>query len=112
MGNVKKRELAIEEPIVAEYRKLFPQCQNCVRRKATDIREIFSAGRRHVARTHRSCILHLCRACHEIIQDWQKPAQLALKFNVDKQGFDILEYNRLAPKPVTMAEIEALMLPF
>lgn len=113
MGNVKKRELAIEAPIVAEYRKLFPKCQYCGQRKASELHEIFSQGRRHVARIHRSCVLHLCHGCHELLQHAPKPLQLAVKFTSDRKGFDLLEYCRLSPgEPVSMSEIERHLPPF
>lgn len=113
MGSVKKRELAIEAPLVAEYKKLFPRCQHCGTRKASELHEIFSQGRRHVARIHRSCVLHLCRGCHEFLQHAPKPLQLAVKFTSDRKGFDLLQYNELSPgEPVSMAEIEKHLPPF
>lgn len=105
-----KRKPQRDTPMLAEYRRLFPQCQYCGWRKARDIHEILAGGLRRVARLHRSCVLHLCRLCHEALQGSPRVRQLAVKFEADALGFDLLEVNRLsgrAATDVTMAEIDA-----
>lgn len=101
------------KPMHDDYKKLFPKCQYCNRRKGRDIHEIFSQGRREVARQHRSCILHLCGTCHPILQHAPKAMQLAVKAKADKFGFDLAEYNRLSPgEPVSLAEVDEYLTPF
>lgn len=103
-----KRKPQRDTPMLAEYRRLFPQCQYCGWRKATDIHELFSAGRRRVARAHRSCVLHLCRVCHEALQGARAALQCAVKREADPLGYDQIEYDRLTPgERPTQAEIDA-----
>lgn len=107
MSSKTRKIVRYETQLLDVYRKLHWRCENCGRKQATDIHELFSAGRRHVARQHRSCILHLCRTCHEKLQHAPKALQLAIKLVSDPQGFDLLEFNRLYPgMPVSMKDID------
>lgn len=104
----KRQEIAEEEANVADYRKRYPRCQLCRKRKGEGIHEMFGQGRRHVARMHRSCILHLCNLCHDDVQHWSKPRQLLLKMQADSSGFDLAQFNELSPgHPISMKDIDS-----
>lgn len=90
----RQREDRKLEPTLKQYRKDFPMCQaiGCIR-KGTDIHEMAGAAVRMESRSKRSCILHLCRNCHGLVQYYPKAEQLAMKMIADPQGYDLDEYN-------------------
>ena len=92
------------------YRGLHPLCERCGRRPSNDIHEILGGPLRMVARRHRSCILALCRPCHEAVQYWAKARQLALKMWSDPLGYDLLEVNAIRKtQQITQAEVDAYL---
>jgi hypothetical protein len=104
----KKRLDNAQRPMLDDFRRLFPHCQRCGRTPATDIHEILAGSFRERARGERACILHLCRACHECVQTWERARQLALKAWADPKGFDLFVVNEIlgCPTAVTMAEVD------
>lgn len=83
-------------PDLRQYRQRFPKCQGrgC-KSKGRDIHEIAGGPLRMLARKKRSCILHLCRDCHRLMQHRPKVEQLAVKLLADPEGYDLDEYNAL-----------------
>ncbi len=77
-----------------EYREKFPRCQGRLCNElATDIHEIAGGPLRQKSRASRACILHLCRCCHDEMQNWPKWHQLAVKLYSDPKGYDLAAYN-------------------
>lgn len=96
-----------------EYREMFPVCQNIdCHKRATDIHEIARGSHRRAARKLRSCILHLCRDCHDLMSDYRWTPllrQLKVKKVTDPEGYNLLEFNAVrgrAPGAITEEEVD------
>jgi hypothetical protein len=69
-----------------------------------------AGSHRRRARGLRSCILHLCRPCHEKLQSAPLVLQLAVKCETDAVGFDlfeVLDVMGLARTAITMSAVDA-----
>jgi len=97
----------------SSYAKLFPICQSpWCRRLATDIHEIARGSHRQAALGERCCLLHLCRACHDEMDDysvWPIARQLAMKLLGDPEGYDRVRVNLIrgrAAEAITQDEVD------
>lgn len=96
-----------------EYRRLYPWCQRSdCDRLATDVHEIARGPARNKAIEVRACLLHLCRAHHDDMDDysqWPIARQLALKKYSDPEGYDRVAVNLIrgrAPEAITEEEVD------
>ena len=100
------------EPFLDAYKAEFPGCQipGC-RRLGEDIHELIRGARRIKARAERSCILHLCRRCHDEIQDLPPVYHLAWKM-LSNSGYDLPTYIRVrgkGPNAVEQFEVDLIV---
>ena len=113
MRRVSKKRAKIErklEPFLDAYRAEFPACQICYMVPATDIHELCRGKDRLKARHERALIMHVCRECHDYIQNESFGRQLAAKL-LSNSGYDLakfLEVKGWQPGFIEQGEVEAV----
>jgi len=84
-----------------DFRLEMEVCNSCGVSCVGDVHEICSGQNRLNAYQQRAAWLHLCRKCHNDIQNWPIEKQLALKKEVDHDYYSLSAINRiLAPRRI------------
>jgi hypothetical protein len=82
-------------------------CHSCGTSCVGDIHEICSGPVRLRAYQDKAAWLHLCRTCHNEIQNWPLERQLALKQDADPENYCLSVINRLiAPRTVYQEDVD------
>ena len=86
-----------------------PVCEKCQRSRTSELHEIPRANMRKHVSSLASCVLGLCRSCHDYMHanpaEWPKAKQLALLWWRRPTDLDLGEYNRVAVGMVHSDEI-------